>query len=206
MPSNNDDEDKTFEQPNAAKKNQTKKLSTASILNILFLGILLSFFDFVTDFLQGTNLIRDVYGIWKDQNDVQVYGIIILIIVWIPGALNFIHIFLDQNRSHSLLYYCVGFLIYPLVPTLCHIVKLIGKYNTKETQEFVFQVIGINSCLEAPIQIMMTFFLVLKGVFQPPWSTEIEIETSDQFGNKIYNIPLIAFVFSILGKGSFKIK
>ena len=90
-----------------------------------------------------------------------------------------------------------------MVPTISHFVVLwyanLDVDESDETQEFFMQVIGINGCVEAPLQLIMTLFLVLKGIFDFPWSTEkISGEILDKFGNRIplFSIPLLSFIFS----------
>ena len=65
------------------------------VLKILFWDIGSSLGDTVTDFLQGFNLIFDVYANewWKFRSrNYQVYGVIVLLINWIPGIVAVIHI------------------------------------------------------------------------------------------------------------------
>ena len=63
------------------------------VLKILFWDIGTSLGDTVTDFLQGIYLIYDWFRPgWVIREDTQYYGIIVLLINWIPGIVAVIHI------------------------------------------------------------------------------------------------------------------
>ena len=70
-----------------------KTLSSFVVLKILFWDIGSSLGDTVTDFLQGFNLIFDLMAEewWKLRDDTEVYGIIVLLIIWVPGIVAIIH-------------------------------------------------------------------------------------------------------------------
>ena len=60
---------------------------------------------------------------------------------------------------------------------------------------------SISGCVEAPIQLVMNTFLVMKGILGIPWwkSTETKLAT-DAVGNEFtfYSIPLWTLIFSII--------
>ena len=63
------------------------------VLKILFWDIGSSLGDTVTDFLQGIYLIYDWFAEgWVLREDTQYYGIIVLLINWVPGIVAVIHI------------------------------------------------------------------------------------------------------------------
>ena len=100
-------------------KETRKKLTCFSVLKIVILGIILSLCDVFTDFLQGVNLIKDFQGIFEEKKEAILYGIVVLVICWVPGFLNIIHLWSNQKKN---LCYLFGFLIvYPIVPTVCYL-------------------------------------------------------------------------------------
>ena len=60
---------------------------------------------------------------------------------------------------------------------------------------------SISGCVEAPIQLVMNSFLVMKGIIGIPWwkSTEVKVAT-DAVGNEFtfYSIPLWTLIFSLI--------
>ena len=72
-----------------------KTFVTFAVLKIIFLDILLSFGDAVTDILQGFYLIcwfeRDTYKL-QMKEDTFYYGVVMLVICWVPGLICVLHI------------------------------------------------------------------------------------------------------------------
>ena len=63
------------------------------------------------------------------------------------------------------------------------------------------KIVGINGCVEAPMQLILTIFLVMKGIFNQPWSANIEhtpIQTRYDNQIPLVSIPLISFSFSLI--------
>ena len=80
-----------------------KTLAGFVVLKILFWDIGSSLGDTVTDFLQGFNLIFDLMAEewWKLRDDTEVYGIIVLLINWVPGIVAIIHIISHYRYTFS---------------------------------------------------------------------------------------------------------
>ena len=77
---------RTQDEPTQEKKMKIyKELSGCEILTIIIFGVILSFCDAVTDILQGTSLITNFRGRWESQMETIQYGIIVIIMCWVPG-------------------------------------------------------------------------------------------------------------------------
>jgi hypothetical protein len=197
------------------------------VLKIIFVDIWTSLGDAITDFLQGFFLIFDFHtGEWKD--DTYQYGIIVLIACWVPGIVAVIHILahyrneyfgLSKDLAHEfrqsrkkkfclMIFLC--FFFYPFVPTLAYIVNLWHmngskqSYNAQTAQLELFARVShsITGCIEAPFQLIMTSWLIMKGVLDIPWRSSL-VNTggfTDRFENQIpvFSIPMWTLAFSIV--------
>ena len=102
------------------------------------------------------------------------------------------------------------FFFYPFVPTLAYIVNLWHingsnkDYNVQTAQLELFARVAhsITGCIEAPFQLIMTTWLIMKGILDIPWrSTIVNVSgVTDRFDNQIpfFSIPLWTLCFSIV--------
>ena len=169
---------------------------------LLMLGAILSFADVITDFLQGTNLMKNSQGMSDAQvKELRNLGLFVIAVCWIPGLITAAYIYADLGKTtktkncYDWIWYFIGFVFYPFVPTISHILLINNKsYMDTDEEDFFFKMIDINGFLENPLQLMVTVFLFMKGIL----SMEMAFgEWHDQFNN--IRIPLISAVFSIFG-------
>ena len=119
--------------------------------------------------------------------------------------------FLIKSRKKKfclMIFLC--FFFYPFVPTLAYIVNLWHMngskqpYNAQKAQLELFARVShsITGCIEAPFQLIMTTWLIMKGVLDIPWrSTLVNVNgVQDRFENQIpaFSIPMWTLCFSII--------
>jgi len=102
------------------------------------------------------------------------------------------------------------FFFYPFVPTLGYIVNLWHinganrEYNVQTARLELFARVAhsITGCIEAPFQLIMTTWLIMKGILDIPWrSTVVNVSGyTDRFENQIpfFSIPMWTLCFSIV--------
>ena len=172
-------------------------------VRILFFDLVIVCCDVGSDFAQGCTLLF--------TPGKELYGIITLVINWIPGLVAAIHLLSMYRREWpwywSIFYAMLLLLFYPIVPILALLILLWMKPNTKKpTREFkeaeyatiISQ--AIHGSIESPIQLSFQFWLALNGVIHISWNDLISITLKDWAGNKIFisiTAP-ICILFSIL--------
>jgi len=198
------------------------------VLKIIFVDIWTSLGDAITDFLQGLFLMFDFYDGFSVKNDTFGYGVIVILACWVPGVVAVVHILayyrneyfglskdLDKDFRMSrkkkfcmMIFLC--FFFYPFVPTLAYVVNLWHingtkqSYNIQTAQLELFARVAhsITGCIEAPFQLIMTTWLIMKGVLDIPWrSTMVNVAgVTDRFENQIpfFSIPMWTLCFSIV--------
>merc|ERR1711970_51142 len=198
------------------------------VLKIIFVDIWTSLGDAITDFLQGFYLMFDFNDKFAWKGDTYHYGIIVLIACWVPGIVAVIHImafyrneffglskdlskdFRKSRKKKFCLMIFLCFFFYPFVPTLAYIVNLWHMngskqpYNPQKAQLELFARVShsITGCIEAPFQLIMTSWLIMKGVLDIPWRTNlVNVDSlTDRFENQIpaFSIPMWTLCFSII--------
>ena len=101
--------------------------------------------------------------------------------------------------------------LYPFVPTLGYLVNLWfmnttaskhGDYNMKFARLEMFARVshGITGCIEAPIQMVTTLYLMMKDVLPLPWDQGFHSSTiTDSKGNTVnFQIPAASIFFTII--------
>ena len=98
------------------------------------------------------------------------------------------------------------FIIFPFVPILAHIKLIMGHIDTEvfsDSEESARELTLIFVAIEAPLQILFTSWLILRGIVRSPLNfdeTEIISWATDKFGNPIPvpTIPLASILTSAL--------
>ena len=100
--------------------------------------------------------------------------------------------------------------VYPFVPTIGYLVNVwyIGlsvpssDYDMKMARLEMFARVShsITGCVEAPIQMVMTLYLMLRDILPLPWNNTWDRDVIvDSKGNRVdLHIPAITMVFSII--------
>jgi len=200
-------------------------LGVLVILKVIFIDILITGFgDAITDILQGVYMIIEEPLNKEDKWDTIAAGVGVIIICWVPGIVAILHLiashkdeflFLDESvdekirksrakRFFLLLGLC--FFFYPIVPTIGYMINLCymtgGQDHTSHKIE-VFAKVGhsISGCIEAPMQMVMVLYLILKEYLPIPFQDDPRyVEMQDRHGNSVTflaNIPVMTFIFSV---------
>merc|ERR1711962_184010 len=200
-------------------------LGVLVVLKVLFVDILITGFgDAITDLLQGIYMIVEEPLNSEDTNDTIAAGIAVIPICWVPGIVAILHLiashkdeflFLDESvdvnirksrRRNFFILLGLCFFFYPIVPTIGYLINLCymtgGQDQTSHKIE-MFAKVGhsISGCIEAPMQMVMVLYLVLKEYLPIPFQDDPRyVNYTDRFGNDISfiaNIPVLTFIFSI---------
>jgi len=200
-------------------------LGVLVVLKVLFVDILITGFgDAITDLLQGIYMIVEEPLNSEDTNDTIAAGIAVILICWVPGIVAILHLiashkdeflFLDESvdvnirksrRRNFFILLGLCFFFYPIVPTIGYLINLCymtgGQDQTSHKIE-MFAKVGhsISGCIEAPMQMVMVLYLVLKEYLPIPFQDDPRyVNYTDRFGNDISfiaNIPVLTFIFSI---------
>ena len=155
-----------------------------AFLKILLLDIGISLGDSVTDFLQGFNLILDFSTASVRWSSLP-YGLAILLAAWLPLPIALLHLGCSEELGllrmlrnlPSLLLLLLAALLFPLLPTLCYLVLLVSP-RTSATQRAQYKVLerrahevkAICGAVEAPVQLVLLIYLMLRGVLTLPWA------------------------------------
>ena len=187
-------------------------------LKILLVDIGISFGDVLTDVLQGLSLVFD--GDWNVQWSTYHYGVGVLSIMWLPGAVVLLHqatgeatyrIF-PENRHWAVS--CglglIFFLLFPLVPTVLYLRILLMKRRFRTAHEkLVFlkaeasshEIKAIAGSLESPMELILLLWLVLRGILQLPWDRPLTSScVGDSLGRVacLPSLPIASIIFSLL--------
>ena len=96
-----------------------------TFLKILLLDIFISVGDIVTDILQSVNLIWS--SDWSLQHSTLVYGVAVLVFMWLPGIVAVLHfvthtqVFHNLGWKKSIPVIIMMLLVFPLIPTVGYI-------------------------------------------------------------------------------------
>ena len=174
--------------PSRSRSSSTTQLMDMAFklafLKILLVDIGISLGDTATDFLQGFNLILDFPTSnvrWRSAP----YGVAILCGSWLPLPFALLHLafsedlgLLNYMRSlPSLLLLLLAGILFPVLPTFCYLILLVSPRGT-QTQKEEYKVIerraheikSICGAVEAPIQLILLLYLMLRGVLTLPWT------------------------------------
>eukprot|EP00092_Neocalanus_flemingeri_P020996 GFUD01022750.1.p1 GENE.GFUD01022750.1~~GFUD01022750.1.p1 ORF type:complete len:1002 (-),score=189.68 GFUD01022750.1:50-3055(-) len=203
-----------------------KVFAALIVLKIVFFDIWISAGDAITDFLQGLFLMFDFYDGFKVKDTWEI-GVVVLAACWVPGLVAVLHIvahyrneyfglsktldkdFRKSRKKKFGLMILLCFFFYPFVPTLGYIVNLWHinggnrDYNVQTARLELFARVAhsITGCIEAPFQLIMTTWLIMKGVLDIPWrNTMVKSSYEDRFENQIpfFSIPMWTLCFSIV--------
>ena len=100
-----------------------------TFLKILLLDIFISAGDIVTDILQSVNLIWS--SDWSLQHSTLVYGVAVLVFMWLPGIVAVLHFVTHTRYFHnmgwkkSIPVVMTILLVVPLIPTVGYFVLLL---------------------------------------------------------------------------------
>ena len=195
------------ENENSKEKSETEGGGLAISLRVFL--TLLSFVDVITDILLGINLSSSEN---KDQDiETKNYGYLVLVVCWFPGIVSVIHMIAHhrvdywEKKTKFFLGLLLLLIVYPLVTPFSLLVTL-WNFNTPEDKKnkkmlkFCFLTELIEGSIEAPIQMTITLFLIMKGLLNLPWSSGEVYSTIDLSYNKIpaYGLPVISFILSSL--------
>jgi len=200
-------------------------LGVLVILKVIFIDILITGFgDAITDLLQGVYMIIEEPLNNEDKWETRIAGVAVILICWVPGIVAILHLiashkdeflFLDESvdkrirksrRKHFFILLGLCFFFYPIVPTLGYMINLCymtgGQDHTSHKIE-MFAKVGhsISGCIEAPMQMVMVLFLILKEYLPIPFMDDPRyVDFEDRHGNSITflaQIPVLTFIFSV---------
>eukprot|EP00092_Neocalanus_flemingeri_P000074 GFUD01000076.1.p1 GENE.GFUD01000076.1~~GFUD01000076.1.p1 ORF type:complete len:1104 (-),score=226.04 GFUD01000076.1:19-3330(-) len=221
-----------------------------TVLKIIFIDIIFSLGDHITDFLQGFNLMfgdvievgvaawstEFLYQHWQQRGQ---YGLIVLLLNWSPGIIAVIHMLayhrkeyavqetslmlktlvpgvidFKTKREHQIKrrkkFFLTMFLVlifYPVIPAVTYTLLLWGWGNGQAQPEslsrrenFAMVAHSITGGFEAPVQLTMTIWLMLKGIIDNDFSFAKAFVDfglpQDKFGNSV-PLPAIPVISSI---------
>ena len=157
----------------------------------------LSVLDVVTDVLWGVKLINCEHLVH--------IGIAVLISCWVPGVVAVIHMIADYRKDYFdrvgefLVTLFVLFIFYPLAPFILFVIRLIH-FNEKsnrvegKVEKILSLAVEIEGSIEAPVQLIITTFLIMRGFLKVPWeSSQAEDSIDLGHGITIY-FPLLPFL------------
>ena len=155
-----------------------------AFLKILLLDIGISLGDTVTDLLQGFNLILDFPTSTVRWSSLP-YGLAILLASWLPLPIAVLHLgfseelgLLNYLRSlPSLLLLILAGILFPFLPTFFYLLLLVSprgspsqKEEYKVMERRAHEIKSICGAVEAPVQLILLLYLMLRGVLTLPWA------------------------------------
>ena len=168
-----------------------------TFLKILLLDIGISLGDLVTDLLQAMAFILS--SDWSLQHSTIVYGVAVLVFMWLPGVVTALHFVTHTQYFHflgwkkSILVVVTALLLFPLVPTVGYLVLLFKKrrFKTREEREEyelletrTREIKTIAGAVESPLQVILLLWLMLTGTVSLPWGEALSFSCiQDQLGN-----------------------
>ena len=168
-----------------------------TFLKILLLDIGISVGDIVTDILQSINLIWS--SDWSLQQSTLVYGVAVLVFMWLPGIVAVLHFvthtryFHDMGWKKSVPVVLTLLVVFPVVPTVGYFVLLFKKrrFQTREQRDKykkletrTREMKTIAGAVESPLQVILLLFLMLRGIIALPWDESLTLAcVQDQLGN-----------------------
>ena len=192
-----------------------KNVAKLHFLKIIFIDIGISLGDVVTDFIQGINLIFD--DNWNILWLTLHYGLLVVIITWIPIIPIFIHYASFKNESQHqkketiiakiIKWFCyIAF--FPLIPTIRYMKILFVKKQFKSNhQKIMFlnyekqtnEMKSMTGAIESPLQFILLLWLMMRGILKVPWNQELASScVEDSLGRVacIPSIPVLSMIFS----------
>ncbi|XP_023326735.1 uncharacterized protein LOC111700146 isoform X2 [Eurytemora carolleeae] len=208
-------EERSGKRGNSRKSSFTAPIIDAFIrlifLKILFVDIGISLGDVVMDFIQAINLILE------GPSSVSFpYGICLLVTCWIPSISVPLHlglgtykdIFKTRGTFEALVLILLYICLFPLIPTLCYILLLITPRSSweqrrryREVERKAHEIKSITASIEAPLQLIIILYLMLRGILTLPWNESTSSSCiEDNLGRVacLPSIPMLAITFSIL--------
>ena len=168
-----------------------------TFLKILLLDIGISLGDLVTDLLQAMAFILS--SDWSLQHSTLVYGVAVLVFMWLPGVVTALHFVTHTQYFHSLgwkksiLVVSASIVLFPLVPTVGYFILLFKKrrFKTREEREEyelletrTREIKTIAGAVESPLQVILLLWLMLTGTVSLPWGESLSFSCiQDQLGN-----------------------
>ena len=159
-------------------------LKSLMFLKIIIIDIGISAGDAITDILQGVNLLFD--SSWNISSTAG-YGIAVLVTSWLPSLVTLLHLALQYrgqdnyrnvSKKYILLLSIVFVIFFPLIPTILYIDVLFRRHKQQtnkqklsymETEERANEVKSITGVIESPIQLIIMFWLMLRGCCLNYW-------------------------------------
>jgi hypothetical protein len=148
-----------------------QSMKKLTFLKICILDIGAALGDVATDILLGFTLLFGGYIL---------YGILVLSTCWLPLLVMVIHMrhevygwFRHKGFLAQVVFSMLVILCFPLVPIVLYVGALLNKKNQKQQLLRANKVKSIMGVIEAPIQIVIVFMLMFKGVLDFPWNKEV---------------------------------
>ena len=184
-------------------------MNVFGILKSLFVSSL-SFVDVASDLWLGLDLVYD----FKEQRsaalktEAEKYGYAVLTVIWLPGIVAFTHLIAHHRQEY--LQRKLAFLgksillvaLYPLVAPISLVIDFFYLTNKKEKRDdrikkYLDHAPTIEGGVEAPIQVMILTFLMMKGFYVLPWS-DSNPDSTIQLGYNTLSLPwLPMFSFTV---------
>ena len=192
-----------------------RNVSKLHFLKIIFIDIGVSLGDVMTDFIQGINLLFDENWniLWLTFH----YGLLVVIITWIPIIPILIHYSSFKNENHlqnedTIIVKVIKWLCYiaffPLIPTVRYMKLLFIKKQFKSNhQKMMFlnyeketnELKSMTGAIESPLQFVLLLWLMMRGILKVPWNQSLSSScVEDSLGRVacIPSIPILSMIFS----------
>ena len=181
---NNEDNEPADEVDGYSKDKILNSLKSLMFLKIIIIDIGISAGDAITDILQGLNLLFD--SSWNISSTAG-YGIAVLVTSWLPPLVTLLHLALQYqgqenyrnvSKKYIVLLSIVFVIFFPLIPTILYFGVLFRRHKQQtnkqklsymETEERANEVKSITGVIESPIQLIIMFWLMLRGCCLNYW-------------------------------------
>ena len=211
------DENSDIDQVDGGGEDILKPLVKLYFLKIFFIDIGISFGDVVTDLAQGINLIFDHN--WNIQWTTFHYGLIVLVLIWLPLLPLAIHIVSfrqvtrycqKENKLRTALMIVASVIFFPLLPTFMYVRILMmkrgfasnrNKLKFLELEEKATEIKSLVGSIESPLQFILMMWLMLRGILTLPWDQPLSSScVEDSLGRVacLPSIPMLSMLFSLL--------
>ena len=144
------------------------------------------------------------------------YGVAMIATSWLPLLVVILH--MGFSREHNIFRYCrnlhgllglgLAALVFPLLPTALYLLLMLSPRQTskdrrvyKKLEQRAHEIKSICGSVEAPIQLVLLLFLMIRGILILPWSEPSSTQcVTDSLGRVacLPSVPMASVIFSVL--------
>ena len=138
----------------------------------------LSILDVITDLIFGISLTH--------REDASFYGYLVLGSCWVPALVIIIHMIAYYRENYAsnpgkfFITITILFIFYPLAPFISFGISM-WYFNTHSTTRVIGRIekiinlaVDMEGCVEAPLQLIITTFLIMTRFLSVPWDSSPE--------------------------------